>query len=254
MGEFVQVEVREAVATIRLDRPPANAIDLRVSNELHAAVSECAGRQDVRAVVLWGGERIFAAGADIKVMVGYGPKEIRPSVSALGDACDELEALPKVTIAAINGYALGGGCEIALACDLRYMAEDGAVGQPEISIGVIPGAGGTQRLAQLVGPARAKDLIYSGRQAKAEEARAMGLVDRVYPSAEVYDSAFRDARAYASGPTLALASAKRSINAAVRAQGFALEREEFVALFKTEDQKEGMRAFAEKRAPEFEGK
>ena len=254
MGEFVRLEVDEGVATIRLDRPPANAIDPQLSSELRTAVDECAARDDVRAVVLWGGERIFAAGADIKVMAGLGPDEIRRVVSALADACDAIEALPKITIAAINGYALGGGCEIALSCDLRYLASDGALGQPEIKIGVIPGAGGTQRLPRLVGPARAKELIYSGRQVKADEALAIGLANRVEAAERVYDAALRDARAYAGGPTLALAAAKRAIDAAAHTRGFALERDEFCALFATEDQTEGMRAFTEKRPPEFEGK
>lgn len=130
MSEFVRLEVDGGVGTIRLDRPPANAIDQRVSNELRAAALEAGEREDVRAVVIWGGPAIFAAGADIKLMAGYSPKEIRPVVSALGDALVAVEEIPKVTIAAINGYCLGGGCELALAADLRYMAEDAQLGQP----------------------------------------------------------------------------------------------------------------------------
>ena len=162
MGEYVRLEVDDGVGQVRLDRPPANAIDHQLGLELQDAFREAARRDDVGAVVIWGGPKIFAAGADIKEMAGFGPEEIRPVVAALGDALDLLEAMPKISIAAINGYALGGGFELALAADLRYLADDGKVGQPEIGIGVIPGAGGTQRLTHLVGPGRARDLVYTG--------------------------------------------------------------------------------------------
>src|SRR6185295_6537436 len=142
-------------------------------------------RDDVGAVVVWGGPKIFAAGADIKAMADFGPEEVRPVVGALSDALDLLEAMPKISIAAINGFALGGGFELALAADLRYLADDGKVGQPEIGIGVIPGAGGTQRLTHLVGPGRTRDLVYTGRQVAAEEASALGLVERVLPPDEM---------------------------------------------------------------------
>ncbi len=257
MGEFVRLEVEDRVGTVRLDRPPANALSRQVSEELLAAVREAADRDDVGAVVVWGGPKIFAAGADIKAMVDYGPEDMRADVEVLNAACDELEALPKVTIAAVNGYALGGGCEVALACDLRYAAEDAELGQPEIRLGVIPGAGGTQRLPRLVGPGRAKDLIYSGRRVGAAEALAMGLVERVLPSGDVYGAAVADARRFAGGPTRALAAAKAAIAAALRGDpgaGFAYEREVFCELFATEDQKEGMRAFLEKREPAFRGR
>ena len=136
-----------------LDRPPANAIELQLGEELLEAIREAeAERGDVGAIVVWGGPKIFAAGADIKAMAAWGPEEVRPSVDALGDACDLLEAIRNVSIAAVNGYALGGGLELALACDLRYLADDAKVGQPEIKLGVIPGAGGTQRLRTWSGP------------------------------------------------------------------------------------------------------
>ena len=177
MGEFVRLEVQDGVGVVRLDRPPANALDHQAGLELQDAFGEAAERDDVGALVVWGGPRIFAAGADIKAMVSFGPEEIAPVVAALGDALDILEAMPKVSIAAINGYALGGGFELALAADLRYLAEDGKVGQPEIGLGVIPGAGGTQRLTQLVGPGRARELVYSGRQVASDEAADLGLVE-----------------------------------------------------------------------------
>ena len=257
MGEFVRLDVDTTVATIRLDRPPANAISRQVSDELRDAVLEAGKRDDVRAVVVWGGPKIFAAGADIKDMVGWGPEEIRPVVSALGDALVVLEEIPKVTIAAIEGYCLGGGCELALACDFRFAAKDAELGQPEIALGIIPGAGGTQRLPRLVGHARARELVYSGRRVGADEALRIGLVDAVTPPGEAYLVAAHTAIRYAKGPTQALAAAKEAMNAAALGdirRGLGVERDVFVGLFATEDQKEGMKAFLEKREPEFKGK
>lgn len=257
MGEFVRLDVDGAVATIRLDRPPANAISRQVSDELRDAVLEAGERDDVRAVVVWGGPKIFAAGADIKDMVGWGPEEVRPVVSALGDALVVLEEVPKVTIAAIEGYCLGGGCELALACDFRFAAQDAELGQPEIALGIIPGAGGTQRLPRLVGHARARELVYSGRRVGADEALRIGLVDAVTPSNGAHQVAAEVAGRYARGPTRALAAAKEAMNAAALGdirRGLGVERDVFVGLFATEDQKEGMKAFLEKREPEFKGK
>jgi enoyl-CoA hydratase/carnithine racemase len=256
MGELVQLEIAEGVGVIRLDNPPANAIDLAVGLELQAAIREADGAPDVGAIVIWGGSRIFAAGADIKVMATWGPDEVRPSVDALGDACDLLETIDTVSIAAVNGYALGGGMELALACDFRYVAEDATFGQPEIKLGVIPGAGGTQRLVRLVGPGRTRELVYSGRSVPAAEAHALGLAERVLPPDTVFDTAVQDARTFATGPRHALAAAKAAIQAAVEtpgAVGVRAEREAFLALFGTADQREGMAAFLEKRAPSFGG-
>ncbi len=257
MGAFVTVEVEGRVATVRIDRPPANAINREVSLELLAAVREVAARDDVGAVVLWGGPRIFAAGADLKEMAGRGPEEVRPGVTALGEVCLALEELPKVAIAAINGYALGGGCELALACDLRVAARDAELGQPEILLGIIPGAGGTQRLPRLVGLGRARELVYTGRRVGAEEALAMGLVDRVVAPEEVLAAAATEAGRYASGPTRALAAAKAALRASLRGdpdEGLRFERDAFCELFATRDAAEGIRAFLEKREPRFEGR
>jgi len=257
MGEFVRLDVDGAVATIRLDRPPANAISRQVSDELRDAVLEAGERDDVRAMVVWGGPKIFAAGADIKDMVGWGPEEVRPVVSALGDALVVLEEVPKLTIAAIEGYCLGGGCELALACDFRFAAQDAELGQPEIALGIIPGAGGTQRLPRLVGHARARELVYSGRRVGADEALRIGLVDAVTPPNGAHQVAAEVAGRYARGPTRALAAAKKAMNAAALGdirRGLGVERDVFVGLFATEDQKEGMKAFLEKREPEFKGK
>jgi enoyl-CoA hydratase/carnithine racemase len=254
VGEFVGLEVDGGVGVIRLDRPPANAIDLQMALELQDAIEEAGARDDVGALVVWGGPKIFAAGADIKAMVDWGPQEVRPSVDALGDACDLLGSTPLVSIAAVNGYALGGGMELAMAADLRIVGDDAKLGQPEISIGVIPGAGGTQRLTSLVGPGRAAEIVFTGRQIDANEAFRLGLTHRIEPATSVFEAAVGEARRFAEGPRDALAAAKEAIAAAVRTpgpDGIAHERDLFLALFGRPDQREGMRAFLEKRSPRF---
>ena len=205
MGEFVRIDIDGGVATIRIDRPPANALARAVSLELSEAAATVTGDEAVRAVVVWGGERIFAAGADIKAMVDYGPDEIADDVGALEQACRDLEAIPKVTIAAIEGFALGGGLEVALACDLRVAAQNAKLGLPEIRLGIIPGSGGTQRLPRLIGLARARQMVFSWRPFL----RRSGAGDRVSstPSAlpgEAYVNASHWAESYAAGPSLAL--------------------------------------------------
>ena len=248
MGEMVRLEVEDGVGTIRLDRPPMNAIDEGLTRDLRDAAREAAVRDDVQAVVLWGGEKIFAAGADVKMMVDMSPAEVKPMITELQETFNLVEEIPKVTIAAINGYALGGGCELAMCADFRFAAEDSRIGQPEIQLGIIPGAGGTQRLPRLIGPARAKDLIFSGRHLKAAEAERVGLVDAVFPPDAVYSEAIQVARRYAKGPVVALRAAKVAITAGSRTDfrsGILLEREAFSGLFATEDQKLGMRSLLE---------
>ena len=254
MGNLVDLTIDDQVAVLRLTRPPANAIDLALAEELQAAIREADGRSEVGALVLTGGPKIFAAGADISAMATWGPEEVRPTVDALGEACDLLEAIDTISIVAINGYALGGGFELALGCDLRYAATDARLGQPEIGLGVIPGAGGTQRLVRLVGPGRTREIVYSGRFIPAEEALRLGIVERVLEPGEVLDAALEDARRFANGPRSALAAAKTAIGAAITspgAPGIQAEREAFLALFGTPDQREGMAAFLEKREPRF---
>src|SRR5918999_2179433 len=241
MGEKVRLEVEDGVGTIRLDRPPMNAINEELTRELRDAAAEASVRDDVKAVVLWGGEKIFAAGADVKMMVDMSPNEVKPMITELQETFNLVEEIPKVTIAAINGYALGGGCELAMCADFRFAAEDARIGQPEIQLGIIPGAGGTQRLPRLIGPAKAKDMIYSGRQLGAEEALAIGLVDRVVPPERVSQEAVDAARRFARGPRVALRAAKVAVNWGARSDlrtGVAIEREVFSDLFSTEDQKE----------------
>jgi enoyl-CoA hydratase/carnithine racemase len=256
MGEFVRIETEGGVATIRIDRPPANALARAVSLELSEAAEAVTGDDAVRAVVVWGGERLFAAGADIKAMVGYGPEEVAEDVGGLEQACRDLEAIPKVTIAAINGFALGGGLEVALACDVRIAAQDAKLGLPEIRLGIIPGSGGTQRLPRLIGLARARQMVLSGDPVSADRALESGLVDAVSPPGEAYVNASHWAEGYAAGPSKAYAAAKRALAAADRPleEGLGVEREAFVALFETRDQEEGMRAFLDKREPRFEGR
>lgn len=256
MPEFVRLEIDDGVGVVRLDRPPANAIDHQLGIELQEVIGEAAEHDGVGALVIWGGPKIFAAGADIRAMADWGPEEVAPSVAALGTACDLLENIPKISIAAVNGYALGGGMELALAADLRYLAEDARIGQPEIVLGVIPGAGGTQRLTHAVGPGRARELVYSGRQVGAEEAAALGLAERIAPADDVLAIAVETARGFARGPRAALAAAKDAVRAALDhpgAEGRGIERERFLALFGGHDQREGMHAFLEKRPPAFRG-
>ncbi|MFD0775577.1 enoyl-CoA hydratase/isomerase family protein [Streptomonospora algeriensis] len=250
-GEFVRVERdadNPAVAVIRLHRPKMNALDAQMQREIKAAAESISGDDDVRAVVVYGGERVFAAGADVKEMSEMGFAEMAAHSRVLQDSLTAVAHIPKPVIAAITGFALGGGCELALCADFRVAAEDARLGQPEIRLGVIPGSGGTQRLARLIGPARAKDLIYTGRHASAEEALSIGLVDAVVPPAEVYDHAVAMAASYASGPALALRAAKQAIDSGLEtdlATGLEIERMHFAGLFATEDQKAGMRSFVE---------
>jgi enoyl-CoA hydratase/carnithine racemase len=249
VGEFVNLEVSASgVATLRLDRPKMNALNQQVAREIGEAVDAAAADESVRALVVWGGERIFAAGADIKEMAELDAVSMYRYIGRFQDVFTRLEQLPVVTIAAVNGYALGGGCELALACDLRIAADDARMGQPEILLGVIPGAGGTQRLPRLVGAGRAKELIYSGRFVEADEALSIGLVNEVVPAGEVYARAVERAEAFAAGPGVALMAAKQAIQNGMEADlatGLLLERQAFAALFASEDQTIGMESFVE---------
>jgi enoyl-CoA hydratase/carnithine racemase len=257
VGDFVRLEVVDGIGTIRLDRPPMNALNTVVQEELRAAAHAVTADREVRAVVVYGGENVFAAGADIKEMATMGYAEMSARAGALSSAFDAVARIPKPVVAAITGYALGGGCELALACDWRIAAENAKLGQPEITLGIIPGAGGTQRLARLLGPARAKDLVMTGRIVGAAEALALGLVDRVVPAAEVYEAALALVRPFVTGPAQALRAAKLAIDGGLDldlASGLAWESQLFAALFATDDQVEGMAAFVDKRKPDFTGR
>ncbi len=248
MSEHVRLEVEDGIGTVRLDRPPMNALNADIQHGLVAACREAAERSDVAAVIVYGGEKVFAAGADIKEMEAMTYTDMVDHSALLQDFTRALARVPKPTVAAVTGYALGGGCEVALACDFRIAADDAKLGQPEILLGIIPGAGGTQRLARLVGPARAKDLVFSGRFVGAEEALAIGLVDRVVPAADVYEAARAMVRQYVGGPAYALRAAKEAIDRGLETDletGLEIERMLFSGLFATKDRATGMRSFVE---------
>ncbi|NJQ08198.1 enoyl-CoA hydratase/isomerase family protein [Streptomyces lonarensis] len=244
----VHLEVADGVGTIRLDRPPMNALDTAVQDRLRELADEVTARDDVRAVVIWGGEKVFAAGADIKEMREMDQAAMIARARGLQESFTAVARIPKPVVAAVTGYALGGGCELALCADIRVAAEDARLGQPEILLGLIPGAGGTQRLPRLVGPSRAKDLIFTGRQVKAPEALEIGLVDKVVPADEVYATAHAWATRLAAGPAIALRAAKEAVDSGLDAgidTGLAVERTWFASLFATADREIGMRSFVE---------
>jgi enoyl-CoA hydratase/carnithine racemase len=244
----VHLEVAEGVGTIRLDRPPMNALDIATQDRLGELAAEVTERDDVRAVILYGGEKVFAAGADIKEMELLDHAGMVRRSRPLQEAFTAVARIPKPVVAAVTGYALGGGCELALCADHRIAADNARLGQPEILLGLIPGAGGTQRLSRLVGPSKAKDLIFTGRMVKADEALRIGLVDLVVPAADVYERARAWAARLAKGPALALRAAKESIDQGLESDldtGLTIERTWFAGLFATEDRERGMRSFVE---------
>ncbi len=248
MGEFTSITTDDAgVATLRLDRAPMNALNSQVWTELGEAARSLTDDDGVAAVVIWGGPKIFAAGADIKQMQGMDFQEFFAHGGGLQESFQALARIPKVTIAAVNGYALGGGCELALTADFRFAADDAKLGQPEILLGVIPGAGGTQRLSRLVGVSKAKEMVYGGGSYDAQQCLDMGLVDRVHPADEVYDRAVDAARRYAAGP-YALRMAKTAIDEGTEMDldsALRLETTLFAACFATEDRRIGMDSFVQ---------
>jgi enoyl-CoA hydratase/carnithine racemase len=248
MGEFVRLEVADGVGTIRLDRPKMNALNKQVQEEIRAAATEAAERDDVKAVVVYGGERVFAAGADIKEMAEMSYTDMVKRSGGLTSALSAVAKIPKPVVAAITGYALGGGCELALCADIRIAADNAVLGQPEVLLGIIPGAGGTQRLTRLVGPSRAKDIIFTGRFVKADEAERIGLVDKVVPAESVYDEALAWAKQFSNAASYAVRAAKESIDRGIEVDletGLEIERQQFAALFATEDRSIGMSSFVE---------
>ncbi len=286
MGKtFVRLEVDDGIGTIRLDRPPMNALDVAMQEQIRAAAAEATERSDVAAVVLYGGGKVFAAGADIKEMIEMSYSDMAIRSHGLTSAFDSVARIPKPVVAAITGYALGGGCELALTADRRVGGPTARIGQPEIKLGIIPGAGGTQRLSRLVGPSRAKDLIFTGRMVDAAEALAIGLLDEVVQiddsdtaaapdaanpegadrtaagpeaaGAAVYAAARKWAAQFVGGPAQALRAAKAAIDRGLDvdlATGLEIERQNFAALFATDDRLTGMSAFVNKTRPEFTGR
>jgi len=248
VAEFVRLEVEDGVGTLRVDRPKMNALDIQVQEEIRAAAHEATARDDVRAVVVYGGEKVFAAGADVKEMAGMSHAEMVARAGHLQSAFTAVARIPKPVVAAVTGYALGGGCELALCADIRIAGESATLGQPEILLGIIPGAGGTQRLTRLVGTSRAKDLIFTGRFVKADEALRIGLVDQVVPDDEVYTAARTWAGQFTKAAALAMRAAKESIDRGIEVDldtGLEIERAQFAALFATEDRTAGMTSFVE---------
>ena len=258
MPEFVRLEVADGVGTIRLDRPKMNAISIQVQEEIRAAAAEATDRDDVKAVVVYGGERVFAAGNDVKEMADMSYTDMVKRSGPLQSAVTAVARIPKPVVAAVTGYALGGGCELALAADIRIAADNATLGQPEVLLGIIPGAGGTQRLSRLVGPSRAKDIIFTGRFVKADEALAIGMVDKVVPADEVYDEAVKWAGQFSAGASYALRAAKEAIDRGLEVDldsGLEIERQQFAALFATRDRSIGMDSFVQNGPgkAEFEG-
>jgi len=256
---YVTLEVADGVAVLTLQRPPMNALSVAVQSEVAGAAREADQRADVAALVLYGGPKVFAAGADVKEMAQWDHRTMVERSTALQAAFTAVTEVGKPTIAAITGYALGGGLELALCCDFRVCADSARMGLPEIQLGIIPGAGGTQRLPRLIGPARAKELIFSGRHVKADEAERIGLVDKVVATEDVLAEALAWARRYVGGPALALRAAKTAVDRGLEVDlrsGLEFERQQFAGLFATADRTIGMGSFLESGPgqAQFEGR
>ena len=248
MSDFVRLEVEGGIGTIRLERPPMNALNVEIQDALHLAANEAASRRDISAVIIYGGEKVFAAGADIKEMQTMSYTDMVDRSAALQAAFTAVARIPKPTVAAVTGYALGGGCELALTCDFRVAGDNAQFGQPEVLLGVIPGGGGTQRLSRLIGPSRAKDIIFTGRFVTAQEALQIGLVDEVVAPEDVYAAARRRVERYVGGPAYAIRAAKEAIDHGLEVDletGLEIERMQFAGLFATRDREIGMASFVE---------
>jgi enoyl-CoA hydratase len=249
MTGLVRLEVEGGIGTVHLNRPPMNALNFEIQDGLHAAALEVTERRDVSAVVIYGGEKVFAAGADVKEMQPMSYTDIVDRSVALQAAFTAIARIPKPTVAAITGYALGAGCELTLACDFRVAAVNAKLGQPEVLLGLIPGAGGTQRLSRLIGPARAKDMIFTGRFVSAQEALEIGLVDEVVAADDdVLAAARRRVERYVGGPAYAIRAAKEAIDRGLGVDletGLEIERMQFVGIFATRDRDLGMKHFVD---------
>ncbi|MEW2507457.1 enoyl-CoA hydratase/isomerase family protein [Amycolatopsis sp. NPDC047767] len=244
MTERLHVEITGRVATVRLDHPPLNAFDTGMSHALADTAARLADSDEVHAVVLYGGEKVFAAGADIKQLAGFSFEEVLGWNRALQKAFTRFAELPMPVVAAVNGYALGGGMELALTADYRVASETAVLGQPEVLLGIIPGSGGTQRLARLIGPSRAKELLMTGRRVAAPEALSLGLVDRIAP--DPLAAALEYAQVLAAGPRFAIQAVKEAVDHGLDssiAAGLALERSLIAGLFATRDRDTGMASF-----------
>ena len=255
----VRLEKQDAIGHIILDRPPANSYDREFMEELDAAIEAARSDDGIKAIVVRSAsEKFFSAGADVKMFAATDADYQAAFVIHANEVMSKFERTPKVVVAAINGHCLGGGLEIALCCDFRIAAEGGyKIGLPEVTLGLLPGTGGTQRLPRLIGRQKALDLMLRGAAVPPVKAKELGIVDEVYPAAELQAIAVERARSYAEGPSYAVGQIKL---AAVRgfgrplAEGLEIEREALIRIFKSEDAREGVKAFVEKRKPEFKGK
>lgn len=255
---FVGFRIDDHIALVTVDRPPVNALNRQLEDELEDVFDELAGLQEVGAVLVTGrGEKAFIAGADIKMLSEKGPEDAIEMSASTQRVLLKIERFDRVVIAAINGLALGGGCEVAMACDMRVMDESAVIGLPEVSLGILPGAGGTQRLARLVGMGKAKELILTGDPISADEAKRIGLVERIAPKGEAVAEARSLAKRVLSRGPLAVINAKKAINEGLDMpleEGLKRESQLFGALFRTQDMREGVTAFLEKRKPKFTGR
>lgn len=245
-GEFVRAEIADGVGTLRLDRPKVNALTIDMQVEIGAAARFLDDSDEVAAVVVTGGDRVFAAGADIKEMADKDVDGMLEVAKRTGPAFDALAGIGKPVVAAINGYALGGGLEVALCADWRIAGTRTQLGFPEVLLGVIPGLGGTQRLPRLIGPSKAKELIFSGRHVVAEEALSLGLVDQVVPDDQVQQTAYDWVKQFVGAAGVALRAAKQAVSDGLDTSletGLAVERQLFAELFATEDRTIGMTSF-----------
>lgn len=245
-GEFVSTEIDGGIAVLRIDRPKMNVLNAEIQEGLASASLSLSADDAVRAVIVYGGERVFAAGADIKEMRTASYADMVKRAGRLQDCFAAVAAIPVPTVAAIAGYALGGGCELAMACDFRVAADDAKLGQPEILLGLIPGAGGTQRLTRLVGPAKAKDLVFTGRMIDAAQALTIGLVDELCAPGDVLAAAKNKVQPFVSGPRMALRAAKTAIDQGIEvdlATALRIESAQFAGLFATKDRQIGMDSF-----------
>jgi enoyl-CoA hydratase/carnithine racemase len=245
---LVRIDVNRGLATLTLNHPPVNALNADLIGDLHSCLHRLRTDSTLRAVVLTGGNRVFAAGGDVKEMIAWDYVTAWRDSSALGDACEQLARLRVPVVAAINGHALGGGCELALAADFRVCTTTTKLGFPEILLGLIPGAGGTQRLPRLVGVAQAKALVMTGRLVDSQQALSIGLVDRVVAPEDLHQATMNLVEPFLAGPAVALAAAKQAIDEGMAldlASGLSLERSLFNGLFATQDRQKGLESFLE---------
>lgn len=253
--ENILFEVKDRIATVTMNRPAAmNALNGATLEELNLVLNEIENNADIKGVILTGSGKAFVAGADISQMANYNPEEARAYMSQAQKVFNRIEGIGKPFLAAVNGYALGGGCELSMACDFRFASEKAMFGQPEITLGIIPGFGGSQRLPRLVNPGIAREMIYSGRMIKSAEALSIGLVNKVCEPEKLLEEATATMAGIVAKPSTALRNAKIAINSGMDTdiyKAIELELELISLCFSTEDQKEGMKAFLEKRAPQF---